>query len=708
MSPDNGNRENADSSDMEMTNLDYSSGSEFIPHSEDEDSDDHVSGSSDSEILEVTPSVPYLNTFLQKHLRTKASTSNSQSTTVAASEIVTSGSMIKVNKQLTDRQETNLLPGISEDIHLQETASNIVVMSTTNAKNKRNWDKKNYCYFCEIPQAKLPRHLESQHGTEPEILKLGQAHNKVERANQLCKLRNLGNHKHNCEVRRKNEGTLIVAYRPTEEYVDPSKYSPCPYCYGYYVSRDLWKHKCSIRPPKDCPETSDTTDGGIETRQPKERVAAKSRLLLPPPPGISHELNRLLSAMMPDNVSRVVKSDSLILDLAKRQYMKHGHDLDQHDSIRSKLRELGRLLIELRQLENDANATLQSFIDPTRISAMISAVHAVAGFDESTHTYKTPSLALKIGHSLQKCALIVKANAIESGNKAAAEKAEDFAQVSSMRWETEVSTHAHRTLYQGKRNNPEVLPTSADVVKMSEYLQETRGNCMQDMRDDANDERAAWSSLNEITLTQVIMFNRRRQGEVSKMKTVDFEKRQKTKVDDMSGLSKLEQSLCKMFDVVEVVGKKGRTVPVLLTSNMVESICMLLSKWIDIGIPPENPYVFARPCCQSMGHIRGSDCLNKLSSLAELQHPENMRSTKLRKQIATASQILALKDNELEFLADTMGHDLRVHKRYYQLPDNVRRVAKLSKLFLAMEKGILHKQQGKSLDNLDISEIDGK
>ena len=83
---------------------------------------------------------------------------------------------------------------------------------------------------------------------------------------------------------------------------------------------------------------SEATDSNETLKPKRERVAAKSRLLVPPPPGISAELNTLLACMPNDVVARVIKSDSLILELAKRQYMKSGHDIDQHDDIRSKLR----------------------------------------------------------------------------------------------------------------------------------------------------------------------------------------------------------------------------------------------------------------------------------------------------------------------------------------------------------------------------------
>lgn len=56
-----------------------------------------------------------------------------------------------------------------------------------------------------------------------------------------------------------------------------------------------------------------------------------------------------------------------------------------------------------------------------------------------------------------------------------------------------------------------------------------------------------------------------------------------------------------------------------------------------------------------------------------------------------------LKDNELDQVAKFMGYDIRVHREYYRLSENTLQLAKISKLLLAMEKGI-DAYKGKSLE----------
>lgn len=96
------------------------------------------------------------------------------------------------------------------------------------------------------------------------------------------------------------------------------------------------------------------------------------------------------------------------------------------------------------------------------------------------------------------------------------------------------------------------------------------------------------------------------------------------------------------------------------------------------------------------------------SSLCGAKRPDLIRSTGLRKQIATLSQILNLKDNELDILAKFLGHDIRVHREFYRKPDDCVQLAKVSKILMSLEKGTLTDQMGKSLDEIELNIDEGK
>ncbi|CAM4578944.1 unnamed protein product [Leuciscus chuanchicus] len=200
--------------------------------------------------------------------------------------------------------------------------------------------------------------------------------------------------------------------------------------------------------------------------------------------------------------------------------------------------------------------------------------------------------------------------------------------------------------------------------------------------DDTEEEEATTQNnaqLAKLTLAQIIVFNRRRAGEVSKIRLKSFHERDNTKLheDVALGLSKTEQKLCNYFSRIEIMGKRGRKVAVLLTPSVVNALSLLASRSTECGVCATNVFLFARPT--SMSHYRGQDCLRVHASQCGVN----------------------LKHNELDQVADFLGHDIRVHRDFYRLPVPTTQLAKISKL-LSMEKGNLSSMQGKSLDEIEI------
>lgn len=129
---------------------------------------------------------------------------------------------------------------------------------------------------------------------------------------------------------------------------------------------------------------------------------------------------------------------------------------------------------------------------------------------------------------------------------------------------------------------------------------------------------------------------------MSKMHLKHFYEQDQTDLhkDVAMGLTKLEQNLCN-FSRIEIMGKRGRKIAVLLTPNMVEALTLLVSKRSECGVDGANVFLFGRPKCLS--HCRGQDSLRIHASLCRAKNPQFLRSTQLRKHVATLSQILNLK-----------------------------------------------------------------
>jgi isopentenyldiphosphate isomerase len=349
---------------------------------------------------------------------------------------------------------------------------------------------------------------------------------------------------------------------------------------------------------------------------------------------------------------------------------------------------------------------MTDLVDPLKFSDVLAAVKAVCGFNESNHSFTAPSLCLKLGHAMKKCALIVKAGGLQRQDDVAVKKADEFVQLCKMEWSDAVSSHAIRTMQQRQWNAPKRLPIAEDISKLRHQI-DGKSEFYKSALEATPDARH-WHELAKVTLVKVMLFNRRRSGEIERIPLTAYQQITNSFDQDVvASLSQWEQELCRKLSRMEIRGKRGRKVPVLLTEEMKESIDMLVSFREKAGVDPENKHLFACPTNGSMHAIRGAACLRTLVQESDLKHPESITSTKMRKHIATMAQVLTLRENELDILARFMGHDVRIHREYYRLPEDALQVAKVSKVLMAMDRGNVTQYYGKTLDDLNIG-VDGE
>jgi hypothetical protein len=157
--------------------------------------------------------------------------------------------------------------------------------------------------------------------------------------------------------------------------------------------------------------------------------------------------------------------------------------------------------------------------------------------------------------------------------------------------------------------------------------------------------------------------------------------------------------------LVEITGKRGRIVPMILTPDCKKSIELLIETRETVGVPETNPYVFARANNNSNNCVRGWDCLKKLTKELELERPAALTSTKLSKYVATVAQVASLTETDVDWLARHLGHDIRIHCDFYMLHNSAIELAKVSKLLLTVDSGELNRLKGKPLKEID---MDGK
>lgn len=98
-----------------------------------------------------------------------------------------------------------------------------------------------------------------------------------------------------------------------------------------------------------------------------------------------------------------------------------------------------------------------------------------------------------------------------------------------------------------------------------------------------------------------------------------------------------------------------------------------------------------------------TEVLKKYASRCGAKNADALTCTKLRKHLATLTQLFNMSENDLEQLASFMGHTLGVHRSSYRLPDDVYQTSRISKLLLLMEEGKAGHFKGKKLDEIDLN-----
>ncbi|KAJ8310494.1 hypothetical protein KUTeg_012359 [Tegillarca granosa] len=581
----------------------------------------------------------------------------------------------------------------SVEIPIQTVKSNeIKIQQPVKTENAKRANKYHSCPFCDNLFFKLPRHLEQKHFIEAEVRKaLAFPKKSKERRKALLAIQNLGDYNHNCRVLLKGSGVVIPKYitKKGKQKFEKTNYIPCEFCLALYKKKELWKHHmhCPKRP----------ADEKLKAR--KNPVSA-GRMLLPSKSG-SAEFNRdiLNNMKKEDEVKEIIVSDIVIICFGERLYELHGHNQHHLNYISNRLRELGRLMVCVRS--NDGNvSSVEEILNPHNFDLLIRSVKQIAGYSAEDGIYQIPSLPLRLGQSLEKCANILKCKAIENGLKDVIEKMDSFLALYDLDWTTRISSRAHATLNLGKFNRPQMLPLVEDVVQLHKYLD---SRLLEVSKQDLS-FREQYLRYCEIILAQVILFNRKRSGEAQRIRLKDFKVVEEETVDEqiVESLTPFERELCKSHKRVEIIGKKGGKVPVIFTNKMVMNIDKILQLRKELDIP--NDFLFGRP--DSKFPFRGCDCIRKFANQCGAKKPDLITSTQLRKQLATMCQVLGLTENNQDILAKFMGHDIRVHRDYYRLPDSVYQLGKVTKILHAINSGSVSEFAGKNFEDIEFSSKD--
>lgn len=546
-------------------------------------------------------------------------------------------------------------------------------------EEKKEPSKKHFCLYCKMAFTQLEKHLEKRHMEETEV-----AHaihfpkgSKV-RQSLLEQIRNKGDYEHKCDAVKSSVGKIATQQKNPSVCV--RDFQPCQHCFAFYRKTDLWRHEqsCGIR--KGDEKTSEAIGTG-------EGDSAGTGGL-PLTESLAEGCREIISIMYQDDVAKQVRHDALICKYGNLLYVKYGRDKSQFAYIAQKMRELGRFVLAVRELDNSVKY-LHEICVPSRFELAVAGAKKMGGFDPSTNQFKTVSLISKIGYSLKRAAEITirDSRTLEDGESES--QLRKFIHLLDTKWSSSFSpTLALSVKREVKKVDVDKSAVTEDLIKLHRFITGEEEEASRGLREGPS--LATWKKLSEATLADICLFNRGRVGNIGRMLLQTYTHRKQKgafvpSADQVKKNTKLELSFGAQFTRLEMEGQYGRNTLVLLTERMVAAVDLLVEHREHAGVSKTNPYLFART--EGPSFIRGLDCFRRAAIECGVKNPEALLSSCLREQIACCWQLLSLGEQESRQVASLVGLSSegcsRLSERASQLEEISKQLLKLDRTLSA-------------------------
>ncbi|XP_023806626.1 M-phase phosphoprotein 8 isoform X3 [Oryzias latipes] len=558
------------------------------------------------------------------------------------------------------------------------TRKKVIYTKPCKAKKEkcRSW-KKHVCLYCKMAFKQLAKHLEQKHSEETDVsnaLRLPKG-SKV-RQKLLDQIRNNGNFEHN-QLLKDDKDEIVPKMQSEKPISSVPDFLPCQFCFAFYRKTDLWRHERSCKVPKgdqSRSENSKTTNG-------KSFAAG----LLPVAEFLTETCREIINVMHQDEISTHIRTDPLICKYGHALSLKYANDKSQFSYIAQKMRELGRFVLAVNELDKRVKY-LHEVCLPSKFELAVEGVKKIGGFDPISSKFKTISLVTKIGYSLKRAAEIAFGESRMAEDSKTENEVKTFIQLLDTKWNESFS---RKVLTQSMKQDVKKVEidkstVTEDLVRLHKFITAEQDSATKELKESPS--MSTWKKLCEATLADVCLFNRGRVGNIGRLLLRTYAQR-KTKgtfmpsADQVRKITVLEQALGSTLTRLELEGQYGRNMLVLLTDRMASSLDLLVENRDQAGVSKTNPYLFART--EGPSFIRGLDCFRRSAMECDVKNPEALLSSSLRDQVATCWQLMSLRQSELDDISKIVG---RSGQECHMLSQSISQLEELSKQLLKMDR----------------------
>lgn len=507
-----------------------------------------------------------------------------------------------------------------------------------------------------------------------------------ERRQEIMKLKKRGNF-----INNRTNATLRPVKRLEKSSVyDATDFLPCKYCLGFYKKKALYRHT------KHCISNHQRDEKGKrQTSQSDGQTALLANTFFKHDEFLKKEV---FPRMRPDEISLIAKQDPLICQYGY-SYLKGRRSKGNLDLVRQNMRRLAKLM-KIARKEDGQIKQLLHLLKPRYFQLIVKCVSILALYNADAERYESPTLAMNFGTLLKKSCDLGLIHLLQQNVDTSSQR-EDLKLLKILiesQWSNEISAQAATNLNENKWNKNELLPLTSDLKKLQEYLSLQAEQALEHLQTSPSSSDS-YCKLKECLYVQIILLNRRRPAEVAQLKVQTYKSISLEPENDnelQKCLTETERILLNTYSRIVIRGKRGRGVPVLLSPRMKCFFDKLIS--VRDTFITGNDYVFHT---NGKGFIDGTKTINKYATKCRLENPKAITATRLRKHLATITQLLQFSNSDMEQLSKFMGHTLKTHCDVYRMSDNMYQTAKVSKLLILMTQGGAEQFVGKNLEEIN-------
>ncbi|KAJ8950215.1 hypothetical protein NQ314_007967 [Rhamnusium bicolor] len=244
---------------------------------------------------------------------------------------------------------------------------------------------------------------------------------------------------------------------------------------------------------------------------------------------------------------------------------------------------------------------------------------------------------------------------------------ERFKNLVDTQWDIEIDSLALKDLNEKSATKPKLLPVTEDIIKLVKLVENKSEEAYKILT--VTKDSNAYRILSETVLVGTILHNRKRVGDVQylewKSLREQFESNNTVlQTEIANSLTENERILTQNYRRIISIGKGSRPVTILIPKKMFKYYSLLCKLRNESWFASGNTYFFTYP--KSEHWIDACSVIRKYAGLCNAKYPELLTSCRLRKHIATVTQLLNLQENEIGQLAKFMGHTGRTHESFYK------------------------------------------